>query len=157
MASPPNRIARIAGVTAAIGLVALFLASGRQPVAGPDAAGSSSAAQLPQVSEAPGDVTALLDGLRVGDDIAGWAVHSITAPQDKRVWVFMHRGASVFGVGITRKGVSTQLPPLTTDSYEVGWGMAQGDPAGAAGSTIAQAIVDRIHKTEHAVPVPAGM
>lgn len=158
MSNQPRKVARIVGVVAGLALVGLFVSASRTRTA-PDAAKSAavSAIDAPPLPPASADVIALLGGLRVGDDVAGCKVASITAPQAGTVFVFVRQGDGQFATGIVRKGTSKSLPPVTTDSYELGYGQVQGSPRADALPAVTEAIANRLRATEKTVPVPAGM
>lgn len=152
-----NQIARVVGVAGAVALVALYFAGSRSESTDQSPTASASPSGLPPSHPGPADLIALLDGLRVGDDVSGWKVHSIDPPADGVAWVSMRRDDAVFGVGIVRKGTSKAPPPIVLDAYEIGYGRVTSGLPGDAMAGVAQAIADRVRKTEKSVPVPAGM
>ncbi len=131
----------------------------RNPAAAPSASGSARSLAEPNRAPAGTDVVALLDGLTEGDELLGWRVVGIYAPNEGIAHVDCQKDGVAFLVGIGRKGSGKAPPPVVLDRYELGWGnvrgsgnMSSGDPA-----SVASAIAERIRRTEKSVPMPAGI
>ncbi|PKN47305.1 MAG: hypothetical protein CVU63_06565 [Deltaproteobacteria bacterium HGW-Deltaproteobacteria-20] len=140
----------------AVALVALFLTSVGKPKGEPNRAPG------PEGEEpaAAADVIALLDNLQPGDSLGPGVVLAIDAPVERIVWVDVRVGDRVFGVGVGASGTGGDKPmPITTDRYEIRYGMLRGDGELAPGAFVAAAedLASRVRRREPTVPVPVGM
>ncbi len=153
---PRRRLHRVLGAFAVLALVAWLLTgldrttteTKRHP--GPEGEEPPAAA----------DVIALLDDLQPGDRLGPGIVLAIDAPIERIVWVDVRVGQRVFGVGLGASGTGGEKRmPITTDKYEVRYGMLRGDGDLAPGAYMAaaEALAERVRRRELAVPVPAGM
>jgi hypothetical protein len=70
----------------------------------------------------------LLDGLRVGDRIAGWTVTGIDPTQDGGLDVTVAREGMAFALAVVPLGVRRENPPYAGDTHAIYYGHAR--PAG---------------------------
>lgn len=79
--------------------------------------------------------TPLLDGLRVGDRIAGWTVTGIDPTQDGGLDVTVARDGMAFVLAVVPLGVRRENPPYAGDTHAIYYGHARPPgtqiPAGA--------------------------
>lgn len=77
----------------------------------------------------------LLDGLRVGDRIAGWTVTGIDPTQDGGLDVTVAREGMAFALAVVPLGVRRENPPYAGDTHAIYYGHARPPgtqiPAGA--------------------------
>lgn len=158
MSKPVPKITHVVAVVVAIAAVVLLFLGGRGGEKRTPNEGSPNEFAGEEPTAGP-DVVALLDGLRVGDKLETSTVVAIDAPTERMVFVDLEAGGAVYSVGIARPGARDGgLPPITTDKYEIGYGLARPkDPPPGAMHNAAEVIATRIRKREHEVPVPAGM
>jgi hypothetical protein len=147
---------RVLAAVAAAALVALFLMSVGKPKS------ETKRAPGPEGEEPPAaaDVIALLDNLQPGDPLGPGVVLAIDAPIERIVWVDVRLGDQVFGVGLGASGTGGDKPmPITTDRYEIRYGMLRGDGELAPGAFVAAAedLASRVRRREQTVPLPLGM
>jgi len=114
----------------------------------------------PFLAPAPPDVTALLNGLSLGNEIDGWKVVSFNVMKEKIVWIEFGNNNVYFSVGIAAKGSSRTPPPIQTDLYEVGYGMIR--PRGTnivpdVFTKLTEQVASRIRLREKEVPKPAAL
>ena len=152
-------VTRVVAVLFALSVVAAFVLGSMDR--GPDKPSKSPASQLVGKNPAAGaDVLALLDGLKVGDELGGVRVLAIEAPVQGIVHVEVGTETKAFSVGIGVSGSGgDKRPPVTTDLYEIGYGHVRGEgelPPEALRNT-AEAVAERIRRTEHRVPRPQNM
>jgi hypothetical protein len=154
---PPRRLLRHAlGGLAAVALIAWFLTGVGKPK------NETKRAPGPEGEEPPAaaDVIALLDNLQPGDPLGHGVVLAIDAPIERIVWVDVRVGDRVFGVGVGASGTGGDKPmPITTEKYEVRYGMLRGDGDLAPGAFMvaAEDLASRVRRRERTVPLPAGM
>jgi hypothetical protein len=90
----------------------------------------------------PADV-ALLDGLKVGDELGGWKVAAITRSSvmdmNGALAVWLEKAPATFIIWITDKGAKRKLPPLETERHAIYYGAL----LNAAGTNI-QGAVDAV-------------
>lgn len=163
----PSRGARIAAVSL-IGLLGLFVlaqasSSGTSAVVIPRDDATAGTAD-PDRLAAPGtppaaDLAALLNGLTLDNEFDGWKVLNFTPTKDKLVWIEFGKDQMYFSVSVAVKGKSQQPPPIQTELYEVGYGMAR--PKGAAipqdvPMRMVEQVASRIRMREKEVARPGG-
>lgn len=139
-------------IVSAVALIAVVHAELRPRDAGHEARTDSRRAT-------PG-VVALLDGLAVGERIAGWEVLQIDGPRDGVVYIELGRDHLIFPLMVARVGTLPELPPLQTERYAIYHGHAHPPDASipdGALRAISHGIARRIRSTEGHLPVPAGM
>ncbi len=77
----------------------------------------------------------LLDGLRVGDRIAGWTVTGIDPTRDGGLDVTVARDGMAFALAVVPLGVRPEPPPFAGDTHAIYYGHARPPgtqiPAGA--------------------------
>jgi hypothetical protein len=152
---PRHLLRPVLGAVVAAALVALFVGLGKprpetRHTPGPEGEEPPAAA----------DVIALLDNLQPGDPLGSGVVLAIDAPIERIVWVDVRVGDRVFGVGLGASGTGGDKPmPITTDRYEIRYGMLRGDGELAPGAFVAAAedLASRVRRREQTVPLPAGM
>lgn len=149
-------LSRVLGILLASAVLIVFIAGSRTPST------NTPLPPGPEGEEPPAapDVIALLDDLHPGDPLGPATVLAIDAPVDRIVWIDVRLGKAVFGVGVGATGTGgDKLMPITTDKYEVRYGMVRGEgPAEAQAVTAtAEAVATRIRRREHVVGLPAGM
>jgi hypothetical protein len=137
-AAPPALLALVC----AIGAVHAELSRDEVEVAAP------APTVAPQVVE-------LLDGLRVGDRVAGWTVIELVGPRERAIDIGFERDAQRFVVTITPMGARPEHPAMQTDRYAIYYGHAvpadRAIPDGAV-RAITAALSRRIAKHESDVP-----
>jgi|GEM_PF-700700 hypothetical protein len=162
------RGARIAAFVLLVGLGLFVLAQASPNSASPTASTDSPSATTSgdpdtaaPVGKAPSaDLSALLDGLALGNEFDGWNVVNFFATNDKIVWIEFAKDNHFFSVGIGSKGRGRPPPPIQTERYEVGYGMVR--PKGATiaqdvFTKIAEKVASRIRMREREVPKPAAL
>lgn len=129
---------------------------GTSPAASPSASTSASAEP---VEEFPGTRT-LLDGIGVGDSVAGWRIDRTRLVKGKRLAIEVRHGKTGFTIWIVRKGIDKRTAPRQTDRYDLYFGQRvnYGGPVPpGAEAKVLDAIAARLKRTGDKVPVPAGM
>ncbi len=152
----PRLLRRVLAAVLAVAFVALFLTSVGKPKSEPKRAPGPEGEEPP----AAADVIALLDNLRPGDSLGPGVVLAIDAPIERIVWVDVQVGDRVFGVGVGASGTGGDKPmPITTDRYEIRYGMLRGHGELAPGAFVAAAedLASRVRRREQTVPLPVGM
>ncbi|MFT3769682.1 MAG: hypothetical protein QM820_29955 [Minicystis sp.] len=120
-----------------------------------------SAAPPPPVEEvklAGAEVIALLDGLREGDDLAGFRVRRVRAPRDRIVAVEVEKDGTEISLTVAARGVVPHNAPRSTAQYDLFYD--QHRDRAVPFETIAAplgALGDRIARVEARVPRPPGM
>jgi hypothetical protein len=147
---------RVLAAIVAVASIAWFLTSVGKPKS------ETKRAPGPEGEEPPAaaDVIALLDNLQPGDPLGPGVVLAIDAPIERIVWVDVRVGDRVFGVGLGASGTGGDKPmPITTDRYEIRYGMLRGDGELAPGAFVAAAedLASRVRRREQTVPLPVGM
>lgn len=128
-----------AAAIAIAALVLIAIAPPRQP------------APAPAVATTPVD-THVLDGLTVGDRIAGWSVAAITATADGGLDVTMQRDELRFVYAVVPLGARPENPPFQSEAYAIYYGHAtpagREIPAGALRATSADLLrrLDRVRR-----------
>ena len=99
----------------------------------------------------------LLDGLQVGQRLAGWTVIALDGPHDRAIDVGFERDGQRFVVTITPMGARPENPALQTDRYAIYYGHAVPPdtkiPDGAV-RAITAALARRIGEHEAEIPEP---
>jgi hypothetical protein len=122
----------------------------------PLAAPSGLAAPEPPPIQAPPSALAVLGGLKVGDDIAGWKVEELTLTDDSTMKgalaIALAQHDTKFTIWVARKGGANVRPPYTTRDHDVFFGPAE------IQATAVQPAVDRILELVKAneTTAPAG-
>jgi hypothetical protein len=97
----------------------------------------------------------LLDGLRVGDRVAGWTVIELAGPRERAIDIGFERDGQRFVVTIAPMGARPEHPAMQTDRYAIYYGHAvpadRAIPQGAV-RAITAALSRRIAKHEADVP-----
>lgn len=165
----PSRGARIAAVIVLLGFFTiLVLAQGSspppEPVSEPEPAATiepeSPGNGEPFHTPAPPDVTALLNGLSLGNEIDGWKVVSFNVMPEKVVWIELGNNGVYFSIGIATKGKHTTPPPVQTELYDLTYGMVR--PRGTnivpdVYTKLMEQIANRIRLREKEVAKPAAL
>jgi len=86
-------------------------------VAPPPEAGRSS-----QRQPAPPEAFALLDGLEIGERLAGWTVLGVTGPVDRTLQIDVARDDVRFSVTVASRGALEHQPPRATAKYDLYYG-----------------------------------
>jgi hypothetical protein len=163
----PSRGARIAAVIV-LGLLGMLIVAqgGSNPAPVTDDAQN---AALPTAPGAPEtgtpfhtppspDVTALLNGLTLGNEIDGWKVVSFNVMKEKIVWIEVGKDGIYFSIGVTTKGKSGTQAPIQTELYDIMYGMLrpQGTNLNPDVSTkLTEEIASRVRMREKEVAKPA--
>jgi hypothetical protein len=141
------------------GIILFILAS--QPAAPPSeapnpsgsASGSASTEPAGPSTPPPPEVSALLDGLSLNEELVpGWRVHHFLRTNDPPVWwIELGSGEEWFSVSIGPKGTNKSPMPTQTEFYEVGYGLVR--PKGAripqeALTVATEKIAERIKRRE---------
>ena len=96
----------------------------------------------------------LLDGLRVGERIAGWTVITLAGPHERAIDIGLERDGQRFVVTIAPMGARPENPALQTERYAIYYGHATPPdrkvPDGAV-RAITAALARRITRHEHAI------
>jgi hypothetical protein len=99
----------------------------------------------------------LLDGLHVGQRLAGWTVIALDGPRDRAIDVGLERDGQRFVVTIAPMGARPENPAVQTDRYAIYYGHAVPPdttiPDGAV-RAITFALARRIGKHEADIPEP---
>ncbi|HWB76038.1 MAG TPA: hypothetical protein VG755_13810 [Nannocystaceae bacterium] len=99
----------------------------------------------------------LLDGLQVGQRVAGWTVIALDGPRDRAIEVGFERDGQRFVVTIAPMGARPENPALQTDRYAIYYGHAVPPdtkiPDGAV-RAITAGLARRIGKHEADIPEP---
>lgn len=164
----PSRGARIAAVLV-LGFFGLFVfAQGSSDSTAPgNAANPAGSGALPDpdtiaplATPPPADLTALLDGLSLGNEFEGWKVVNFLPTKERIVWIEFGKDGTFFSVGLGAKGTGKPLPPIQTEQYEVGYGMMRPKEAAIpqdVQTRIAEQVATRIRKREKEVAKPAAL
>lgn len=129
-----SRVLRDAAPAAAIAVAAIVLIAIAPPREPPAPAA---------IATEPVD-THVLDGLVVGDRIAGWSVAAIAATADGGLDVTMQRDGLRFVYAVVPLGTRPENPPFQSDAYAIYYGHAtpagREIPAGALRATSADLL-----------------
>ena len=106
---------------------------------------------------APPEAVALLDGLQVGEKLAGWTVLGITGPVDRVLRIDVAYEEIRFSISVAARGAVEYPAPRTTQTYDLYYGHPH--PRGAkipesATRAIMAGIERRIRRNEATVEVP---
>lgn len=106
---------------------------------------------------APAEAVALLDGLQVGEKLAGWTVLGITGPVDHVLRVDVARDEIRFSISVAARGAVEYPAPRTTETYDLYYGHPH--PRGteipeSATRAIMAGIERRVRRNEATVEVP---
>ena len=137
---------------------------GPAPHGSAGAAGSAgptgSASSTPPVPASP-EVIALLDGLKVGDDVAGWKVTFIFLPSSgpKTVTIGFEKAETRFSVSVAADGSLQFQTTYTTEKYALFYPTIDEGDAGTPEDKLAvvKAIQARVAKTEKTIPKPDAL
>ena len=97
---------------------------------------------------------ALLDGLRVGDRVAGWTVLGIDGPREEAIRIDYAHGDVRFAITVSPLGTVPDSPPMHTDLYAIYYGHVQPDGAKVPPAAVKALLADtarRLRKTERDV------
>ncbi len=101
------------------------------------------------------EASELLDGLAVGERIAGWNVIALSGPTDHAIAIGFERDAQRFVVTIAAMGLRPEHPAVQTERYAIYYGHATPPdrkiPDGAV-RAITAGLARRIAKHEHELP-----
>lgn len=104
----------------------------------------------------PGDISALLDGLQIGDPVASLAVARFKI-QDRKLTLDLTSAAGAsMRVTIARAGVLGFDPPRSTTRYEIFYESVSGLDDVARDRAL-DAVQQRILRAERSAPAPAGL
>lgn len=106
---------------------------------------------------APPEAVALLDGLQVGEKLAGWTVLGITGPADRVLRIDVAFDEVRFSISVAAQGAVQYPAPRTTEMYDLYYGHPH--PRGttipeSATRAIMAGIERRVRKHETTVVVP---
>lgn len=103
--------------------------------------------------------TAFLDGMKVGDEVAGFRVAFVGAPRDDGLMLIEFEQNGTFARIVVGLLSAEPLPPAATAKYAVYFERVhdkqQATPEQA--SRLADAVASRIRKGEEKVPAPSGL
>ena len=106
---------------------------------------------------APPEAVALVDGLQVGDKLAGWTVLGLTGPLDGVLRIDVARDEIRFSVSVAARGAVPYPAPRTTEMYDLYYGHPHPrdtEIPEAATRAIMAGIERRIRRNEASVEVP---
>ena len=106
---------------------------------------------------APPEAVALLDGLQVGEKLAGWTVLGITGPTDRVLRIDVAYDDVRFSISLAARGAVEYPAPRTTETYDLYYGHPH--PRGteipeSATRAIMAGIERRVRRHEATVVVP---
>jgi len=127
------------------------------------------ACEQPQHNEPPAppapytaEARALLGGLDVGEQLAGWTVDSAAGPGDGRIDVRVRKGDTSFVVWLVKKGSASEPAPYSTQLVDIYFGHSvptQPGPPGDEIQAVLAQVVERVTRaeTEAGATLPPGM
>jgi hypothetical protein len=106
---------------------------------------------------APAEAIALLDGLVVGEKLAGWTVLGITGPSDNALHIDVARDETRFTVSIAPLGAMEHRPPRSTEHYALYYGHPHPKNTSIPENTIRAILAGverRVRRNERTISVP---
>lgn len=106
---------------------------------------------------APPEAVALLDGLQVGEKLAGWTVLGITGPLERVLRIDVAHDDIRFSISVAARGVVEYPAPRTTQMYDLYYGHPHPrdtEIPESATRAIMAGIERRVRRNEASVEVP---
>jgi len=106
---------------------------------------------------APPEAMALLDGLQVGEKLAGWTVLGITGPTDRVLRIDVAHDEIRFSISVAARGAVEYPAPRTTETYDLYYGHPHPrdtEIPESATRAIMAGIERRVRRNEASVEVP---
>ncbi len=99
----------------------------------------------------------MLDGLQVGEKLAGWTVLGITGPKDRVLRIDVAHAEIRFSISVAAQGAVEYPAPRTTETYELYYGHPHPrdtEIPESATRAIMAGIERRVRRNEATVEVP---
>lgn len=106
---------------------------------------------------APPEAAELLDGLEVGETLAGWTVLGLTGPVDRVLRIDVARDEIRFSISVAARGAVEYPAPRTTETYDLYYGHPHPrdtEIPESATRAIMAGIERRVRRNEANVQVP---
>ncbi|MGH1345331.1 MAG: hypothetical protein ACRBN8_27460 [Nannocystales bacterium] len=119
--------------------------------------GSAPQERASRQQPAPPEALALLDGLQVGEKLAGWTVLGITGPKDRVLRIDVAHAEIRFSISVAAQGAVEYPAPRTTETYELYYGHPHPrdtEIPESATRAIMAGIERRVRRNEATVEVP---